>query len=277
MKHFTTYLQNKGFTQSSIYSYIRMTKKYLSFVKSKRISVKSATYKTVLSFVKQLQKTNNEKSTNGHLIAIRHYYNFLNVKNNPVKVKLKRKPTQISSNTMTAIELEQLYLDWIYNESKTSIRDKIVIGLFVFQGIHSYELKHIKIDDVDFNNMTITIQKSKKSNSRILKIHIKQLIDLKNYIDNIRNQFNNSSNLLIVTDKQSNCTRSILNQISKKLTKQQTSFTLIRTSNIKLWLKQHNLRKVQYLSGHKYISSTERYLTTDIEQLKQNIIKFHPL
>ena len=51
----------------------------------------------------------------------------------------------------------------------------------------------------------------------------------------------------------------------------------IRASVITKWLKAHNLREVQYLSGHRYISSKESYLQNDIEELIEEINQYHPL
>ena len=45
----------------------------------------------------------------------------------------------------------------------------------------------------------------------------------------------------------------------------------IKTSVITKWLKIYNLREVQYLAGHKYISSTEDYLENDIEGLREEV------
>jgi len=42
------------------------------------------------------------------------------------------------------------------------------------------------------------------------------------------------------------------------------------------WLKLHNLRKVQYMAGHRYISSTESYKANNLDGLKEDIAKFHP-
>jgi len=41
-------------------------------------------------------------------------------------------------------------------------------------------------------------------------------------------------------------------------------------------MEKHDLRYVQYLVGHKYISSTEKYKTTDIEKLKKSVVMYHP-
>ncbi len=39
----------------------------------------------------------------------------------------------------------------------------------------------------------------------------------------------------------------------------------------------HDLRKAQYLVGHRDISSTEGYLQNDMEGLREEIQQFHPL
>ena len=51
----------------------------------------------------------------------------------------------------------------------------------------------------------------------------------------------------------------------------------IRSSVITNWLKVHNLRKAQYLAGHRYVSSTEAYQLNNIEELTEDIKKYHPI
>jgi len=51
----------------------------------------------------------------------------------------------------------------------------------------------------------------------------------------------------------------------------------IRASVIVKWVKQYNLRKAQYQAGHRYVSSTEKYLQNEAEGLKQEIEQYHPL
>jgi integrase/recombinase XerD len=51
----------------------------------------------------------------------------------------------------------------------------------------------------------------------------------------------------------------------------------LRASVIVKWLRQHNLRQVQYLAGHRYISSTEAYQQNEMEGLTEEVNKFHPL
>ena len=55
------------------------------------------------------------------------------------------------------------------------------------------------------------------------------------------------------------------------------NFQQIRTSIITYWLKQYNLRQVQYMAGHRFISSTENYLANQVEELQLDIDTFHPI
>jgi integrase/recombinase XerD len=43
------------------------------------------------------------------------------------------------------------------------------------------------------------------------------------------------------------------------------------------WLKANNLRQVQYMAGHQYVSSTQRYQLTTLDDLKGELQKHHPM
>ena len=67
--------------------------------------------------------------------------------------------------------------------------------------------------------------------------------------------------------------------LTKELKSQEESFInfkQVRTSVISHWLKSYNLREVQYMAGHRYVSSTERYLVNHTEDLLADIDEFHP-
>ncbi|MCP4311758.1 MAG: integrase [Bacteroidetes bacterium] len=47
----------------------------------------------------------------------------------------------------------------------------------------------------------------------------------------------------------------------------------IRTSVITHWLKEQNLRQMQYMAGHKHVSSTERYQLSKLAGLQSKLEK----
>jgi hypothetical protein len=55
-----------------------------------------------------------------------------------------------------------------------------------------------------------------------------------------------------------------------------TNALRIRGSMILNWLKVHPKRQVQYMAGHKYISSTGKYTSQEVEDLQDALAKHHP-
>jgi len=66
-------------------------------------------------------------------------------------------------------------------------------------------------------------------------------------------------------------------KVLKKLNSTLKNPYQIRASVITCWLKKHNIRQVQYMTGHRYISSTEHYRTDNLETLQEQIVLLHPL
>ena len=277
---FEQYLQQLQFSQSTISTYCYLADKFLMYKDYEETQEIEVNYNDILKYIKYLKRNNNDKSVNLHLIALRHFFNYKNVEYNPVRVHVKRKPTLISTNGYSTEQLHQIYDEWTVS-SPTSIRDKVLLGLFVFQGIQSHEVKSITVDDIDLDKLTIDIKQSSNSNQRVLPLHVKQVLLIDRYVNVIRNELlsNREDDTFIITSKHKNSIRSILNQLNLKLPKltYHPNLRLIRTSVIKNWLKVHDLRKTQYLAGHRYISSTERYVTKDLQHLKNKVIEFHPL
>jgi integrase/recombinase XerD len=51
----------------------------------------------------------------------------------------------------------------------------------------------------------------------------------------------------------------------------------IRASVIAEWSRRHDVRIVQYMCGHKYVSATERYQSANLDELKEQLRLHHPL
>jgi site-specific recombinase XerD len=162
-------------------------------------------------------------------------------------------------------------------------------GLLVYQGITTNEFNHVELTDLDTIKATIKIKGGIKSNPRTLNLKALQVGAILNYLENIRPQFfsygEETGKLFLSLPE---CSRRItsnanLKEITKGLTKQARTldknflnFKQIRASVITYWLKTEGLRKTQYLAGHRYISSTEKYLPNNLDGLIENIAKYHP-
>jgi integrase/recombinase XerD len=123
-----------------------------------------------------------------------------------------------------------------------------------------------------------------------MKLESQQVYELMDYIHEIRPEFlpknEGSSKVFLQWNGGGNfygITQSMLAQLRKinpangGTGSRIKNFDQIRASVITAWLKQYDLRKVQYLSGHKYVSSTEEYKANNIDELESDITKYHPL
>jgi len=167
------------------------------------------------------------------------------------------------------------------NTKYTLKRAKVIIGLIVYQGINTTDLGNLKIEHLQLSKGKIYVPSSRRSNARTLELKPWQIMELIEYQNEIRptmqNKLQNHSEQLFNANARFS---SIIHHIFKKLKKLNNNvenIKQIRASVITNWLGQYNLRKVQYLAGHRYISSTERYLQDDLENLHEIVNNFHPI
>jgi integrase/recombinase XerD len=158
-----------------------------------------------------------------------------------------------------------------------------MLGLLIYQGIATEDIKNLEVKHLELREGKITIPGTKRSNERTLKLEPHQIFDLYDYVNEIRKE------ILNLTKKQStvlfisigtgirlqNTIQKLTNEI-KQQNRNVVSLDQVRASIITNWLKQYNKRKVQYMAGHRYVSSTEAYEANNIESLQVDIQRFYP-
>lgn len=274
MKKFEQYLNSKDFSKHTVSSYTKRLSQFEQYCKTKNVNLKKVTHKNIVLYVRYLSKTNSHHSINQHLLALRHFYTFLNVRINPI-IHINKNSRQSKVNTSNCLTSEQLLQIYNSYEILTTIdyRDKVILGLLCFQALKTREIDNLTVNDIDLDTTTV------KLHNRTLKLHSCQLIDLYKYITTERNTIIEKYDVKIDSDLffstyGKSCTN-VFNRLMKKVHLKHIS--ILRKSVIVNWLHHHDLRTVQYFAGHKHISSTENYTTTNIEQLKTTVVKLHPL
>jgi integrase/recombinase XerD len=85
---------------------------------------------------------------------------------------------------------------------------------------------------------------------------------------------------LFISTGNANTLRGSIDKLIRNLRKDYKYFInaqQIRQSRLSIWVKQYDVRQAQYMSGHKYVSSTERYQSTNLEDLQKELQKHHPI
>lgn len=251
-----------------------------------------ATFTDVTAYIRQLRlRYTNPQTLNRIVSAIKVYYDYLcysgERQDHPAKsIRLhdqRSRDVQLQE-LFTAQELEGLLgkterYKALYN------RNKVLMGLLVYQGLRVQEIAQIHVTDVDLDNGNIYIKSTPNTNSRTLTLKAPQIMVLHTYLKEDRPQLlqgKESATLLIgkgsqpmpAEDISKYVIRSFRNYYPGRVVTTQT----IRQSVIANLLTQgHDISVVQQFAGHKYPSSTERYKQSEVEVLRAAIDQYHPM
>jgi integrase/recombinase XerD len=132
----------------------------------------------------------------------------------------------------------------------------------------------MEITHIDLSNASVYIPSTSQSNSRELPLNSKQLLLLQEYVSVIRPAMKPKGAELIVGSVRNHVQR-VLQEI-QGINPMIRNAQQIRGSVIINWLKHHSKRQVQYMAGHKYISSTEKYVQQEVDSLKDVLSRHHP-
>ena len=287
-KTLENYLLRLGFSSSTVKSHYRDIIDFIDWCEAQNMVIEEASYNELLGYVQYLGNKGFDRRSIAHkLTSIKHYYNWL-VKNgrstdNPVKqIQIKGIKKRVLYKVLSHQELEHLYSNYP-STTATSKRNRVIVGLLIYQGLHSGSLARLQVKDVDLRQAKIYITSDRTSNERTLQLEAHQILDMMEYIMQIRPQLlseaKKQSEQLIISSGSSDQISNTIAKVTKQLKRLNPTITTlkqIRTSVITHWLKKYNLREVQYRAGHRYISSTEAYQVNDMDGMKAAINIYHP-
>lgn len=282
---FKEYLGQKKYSEGTISTYTRYSERFLNWLAAEGISPQSFTYTTLLDFMRYCQSQRVTKRTVHNMLGvIRHYANYLIAagkrNDNPAAgIFIKGLIRKIPAGLLSMEELEDLYKAYSIQLNVEQSK-KIMFGLMVYQGVNVGGLMRIESRDIKLKDGKIKIKGTKRTNERLLSLHANQMIPLQEYLN--KNNFKEGS-VLTELSKNKTSKRNINNRIKymfhqlRQLNPKVINAKQIRSSVITYWLRQHNLRQAQYMAGHKYVSSTQRYQVNNLDDLQNELRQHHPM
>jgi len=293
MKPFDSYLKEHNYSKTTILGYTTEIQKFIKWCARNHTEPNLIDYKTCLKYIKYLTRKGNSKKTINHrLRTVKIYFNYLIDEacreDNPIEnTTVKGVKRTIHHNLLEADELEDLYYSFEtenYQEEYhkyTLKRAKVILGLIVYQGLNTTDLGNLKTEHLQLNKGKIYVPSTKRSNARELELKPWQVMEFMEYTNEVRpviqHKIENHSEQLFPINARFNSVVYHLFKKLKKYNQKVENVKQIRASVITNWLGQYNLRKAQYLAGHRYISSTERYVQDDLENLHEVVNNFHPI
>jgi site-specific recombinase XerD len=291
MEKFKEYLQTKRYRQSTVNAHLQNVGYFIQWIEANGLhEPENVQYNDLLNYVQYEQQRNKDVATiNLRISSISKYFEFLKtegiINRNPARVlRVKGKAKTVIQNPLTYDELLNLYNSYralqkkSLHQCKTDLaheRNIIIVGLMIWQGLHSGELEKLETTHINLNEGIIYIPSTARSNSRELKLSNQQILTMHSYLHGgIREKLKPIADELLP-----GTLRNIINLLTEELkgiNPQIKNALHIRASVILHWLKQHNKRQVQYMAGHKYITSTEKYQVQELETLTDALSKHHP-
>ena len=293
MEQFTDYLQSKRYRESTIKGHVMNAGYFLQWTEDNQLyDAANVEHKNILEYIQYEQKRNLDTATiNLRLSSISLYFDFLkeggSAARNPARtLRIKGKLKPITEHPLSYQQLEEIYFTYkqLDKEAKNNVKEAvelahqrniIIVGLLIWQGLHSGELEKLEVNHIKLDEGKIYIPSTARSNSRELKLHAQQILTLHSYLNGgIREKLKSNSDKLF-TARCHDIVQHLIEEL-KGINPQIRNAQHIRASVILYWLKQYNKRQVQYMAGHKYIDSTERYAIQQTDTLTDQLSKHHP-
>jgi integrase/recombinase XerD len=288
---FETCLRGRKYRPSTVQGHVQNLRLFMSWAQAYQLpEPEFAGYNDLLSYVQYEQQKGLSVSTiNLRLGSISKYYECVKreglIAVNPAKtLRIKGGATKVVEQPLAYRELENLYHQYkalqkqSLHQRKTDLahqRNIIITGLLVWQGLHSGELQQLEIAHIRLSEGLIYIPSTARSNSRELALHTQQVLSLHHYLHGgIREQLQPKEEELFPGSMHN--TVNALVQELQGINPAVRNAQHIRSSVILHWLQQHHKRQVQYMAGHKYIDSTERYEVQELVKLTEQVSRHHP-
>lgn len=300
---FKAYLKGQDLDENTVRQKSNYAGYFLKWLETEHLQPEATRYNDLLAFIDYCKtEGKGNKLVNRTLRGIRDFYAYLkkdnpNVVNPAINLYLKGIRQKAISGTVDFKELENLYQSF-ETKGNRGKRNKTILGLLVYQGVTTEELGQLEPGHLKLREGKIYIPGNKRRNSRILELKPFQILELHEYLNETRPKILNEISMprpsrkpgkidkgkleprLFISINGSGDIKNSLLHMFKDIQKINPSITnakQIRQSVITYWLKTMNLRQVQYMAGHKYVSSTERYQLNNLDNLQSKLEKYHPL
>ena len=165
ISRYTIYLKSRSLAESTLEAYLHNINKFLMFCKEnlnrEEINLTDLTSEVIREYMVNLY---NEKLTSRtiarNVSALRSFFKYLyiyeNVNVNPMR---KIKAPKYAKKLPVFFTPEEIFslCDLPDLASPTGIRDKAILELFYSSGLRISELVHLKIQDIDFTGLKVSV------------------------------------------------------------------------------------------------------------------------
>jgi len=254
IEDYTQKLNIQNYSQQTVVSYLSALNKFIDYIKLNQIKkIDDKTIQDYLNFCKT-KKYYSLSSMKQAYSAIKFLYQKVLLKEFPKSLRFSFRKEEKLPNVLSVEDVKSIFQHTINQKHKALLLTIYSAGLRIS------ELLNLKIKDVDFNRLTITIRASKGRKDRVVMLSQKLAPILKQYINEyIPRQFlfeNPKGGKYSATSIRSFFKRSL---IKAKIPIPATVHTLRHSFATHLLEQGTDIRHIQELLGHKKLETTQIY------------------
>jgi len=278
----------EGLSSNTIEAYLHNINRYISFLTSKSIDSPAQVKKeNVIEFIEYLHRKGlSQNSISRNFAAVKSYHQFLYRENmsesdptETVQVSASQRKLPDVLNVEETIKL----IETPDSSTPLSIRDRAMLEFAYATGARVTELVSIKLQNIFFDENIVRIT-GKGSKERIVPLGQVAKERVLDYLNTSRPVLagDSSRDVLFLNARGAPLTRMGFWKILRKyvllsgITKHTSPHTLRHSFATHLLEGGADLRVVQELLGHVYISTTKVYTHIDREYIKEVHRTFHP-
>lgn len=274
-KDYMLYAKRK--TSSTRKAYLGYLIQYNDFMESQGIKLTKVKPMHIDRYIDKISKGNGNAIVNAKLAAVADFYKFLKkndfVESNPCneieKLKVDKSDTVIFMNEEEVNKVKEKASS---SNIKYSKRDLCIITLGCSTGLRVSAIRNIDIEDIDFDNKTISvIEKGNKKRNICIgdnTIHI-----IKTWMEDRKKIFGNNSGALFMSQKKNRMAvrtiEEMIHNASIGVNKHITPHKMRSTCAMKLYEKTNDIYLVAQQLGHANIANTMIYAKATEERQRE--------
>ncbi len=292
IKGFKSFLQlERALSENTVTAYLHDVSLLFSFLQAKRNTqaIKSVTHDDLTDFLQFINETGLGAYSQSRVVSgIKSFFGYLILEKvidvDPSALlespKLGKKlPDVLSEDEMMTI-IQSVDLSRPQGE-----RNKAILETLYACGLRVSELINLKISDIHFNQQIIFVT-GKGNKQRLIPVGKSARKQLRTYIQQVRilaKPSKEAENIVFLNQRGGKMSRQMIFIIVKKqveragIHKKVSPHTFRHSFATHLIRHGADLRAVQELLGHVSISTTEIYTHLNDTDLRNTILKFHPL
>lgn len=276
----------KGLAENTVISYSRDLKKFISFLREKKIDYLKTKEEDIIKFIHRQSRSGLSSRSMARIISsIRAFYRFLVLDN-----AVKKSPVENISSPKTWISLPKVLkiseverLLKLPDEKKVhGIRDKSMMELLYATGLRVSELIKLKLDAPNIEDGFL-ICKGKGGKERIVPMGGSAVLALRKYLSISRPKLLKGESVFLFLSQQGRpfTRQGFWKRLKKYAQKagleEKVSPHILRHSFATHLLERGaDLRSVQSMLGHSQITTTQIYTHVSRKRLRQVYDKYHP-